>query len=148
MQVQLCKAGSAEWLKEFYQEAGYSRSVSGDDDLYYAEENAQKIGVLRISKEYDCSVLRGMQVLEEFQGQGIGTRMLSFLEKYLGDEPVYCIPRDHLVRFYGKIGFSVIDPDDAPEFLAERLNGYIENGLDVLIMKRETVPLNKKVNHG
>lgn len=142
MQIRYCKAESAKWLKDFYQQAGYHRSVSGEDDLYYAEENAEKIGVLRISKEHECSVLRGMQVLEKFRGMGIGSKMLSFLERELGDEPVYCIPRDHLVDFYGKIGFSVIDSGDAPKFLAERLRGYIENGLNVTIMKREPVPSN------
>ncbi|MCG8416224.1 MAG: GNAT family N-acetyltransferase [Pseudomonadales bacterium] len=137
MQLQSCKADTASWLKEFYQKSGYDRPVSGNDDLYYAEENDRKIGVLRISYEHGHSVLRGMQVLEEFRGQGIGTKLLSFVEQFLGADPVYCIPRDHLIEFYGKIGFSVIDPEDAPEFLAERLNSYIENGLNVLIMRRE-----------
>jgi len=138
IELQTCKVDTAQWLNEFYQKSGYSRSVSGEDDLYYAEENGQKIGVLRISKEHGHSVLRGMQVLDKYRGQGIGSKLLSFLENFLGADPVYCIPRGHLVEFYGRIGFSVISPDDAPEFLAKRLDGYIENGLDVLIMKRES----------
>jgi len=137
MKLQSCKASSADWLREFYQKAGYNRSVTDDDDIFYAEENGEKLGVVRISNEYGFTVLRGMQVLELFRGQGIGKKLLKYLQNSIGLEPVYCIPNDHLVNFYGEIGFAVIDSNDAPEFLTERLNGYIEKGLKVLIMMRD-----------
>lgn len=137
IELESCKAAKVDWLNEFYRKVGYGRSIADGDDIYFAKENGQAIGVVRISHEHDCQVLRGMQVLESFQGQGIGTRLLFFLESGLGAGPVYCIPHDHLVKFYEKIGFAEICPDKAPEFLAERLNSYLESGHHVLIMKRE-----------
>lgn len=137
MILKSCKAGAAIWLDEFYQQAGYLRAVSKEDDVYYAEKNGQKLGVVRVSNEHGYPVLRGMQILESYRGRGIGSELLEFLQESIGPEPMFCIPNDHLVNFYGKIGFSEIEPGDAPEFLAERLNGYLLNGLKVLIMMRE-----------
>ncbi len=145
VELQSCKASSADWLDAFYQETGYSYPVPNQDDIFYAEVEGQKIGVVRISNEYGCSVLRGMQVLEPFRGQGVGTKLLTFLASTLRPDPVYCIPNDHLVNFYGKIGFSVIDSDEAPEFLVERLNDYIESNFKVLIMVRK-MPHNIQIN--
>jgi N-acetylglutamate synthase-like GNAT family acetyltransferase len=137
MKLYDCKAESAKWLTEFYEEAGYNNKVLEDDIVYYAEENSVKLGVVRIAREHNVLVLRGMQVLARFQGQGIGTKLLEHLELTFGLEAVFCIPHDHLTEFYGKIGFHTVEPTEAPAFLAERLNSYIARNSKVLIMKRD-----------
>ena len=137
MQLHTCKAGTANWLQKFYEITGYKGTFIEGDDLYYAEDDGLKLGVVRISKEHDISVLRGMYILSPYQGKGIGTKLLEYIEPMLCCEPVYCIPKDHLINFYGKVGFRVIEPTDAPGFLVERLNSYIEKNLKVLIMKRD-----------
>jgi len=138
MELQSCKAGSAPWLYEFYRNTGYNRAVADDDYVFYAVADKQKIGVLRISKENGCSVLRGMQVLEPYQGQGVGSKLLEYLQCSYEPGTMYCIPKKHLVNFYQQIGFEVIESENAPEFLQDRFNGYVEKGLGVLIMKRES----------
>lgn len=137
MKLHTCKAGSAGWLSEFYEIARYAGEVVEGDDVYFAECDGLKLGVVRIAKEHNISVLRGMQVLAPYQGKGIGQKLLEYIEPALGPEPVYCIPWDHLAKFYNSIGFRVIETAEAPEFLAKRLEGYLHRGRKVLLMKRD-----------
>jgi predicted N-acetyltransferase YhbS len=59
-------------------------------------------------------VLRGMYVHPEHIGKGIGSGLLKAIEPVLAETNSYCIPFDHLFDFYGKAGFSRIEPNDAP----------------------------------
>ena len=68
--------------------------------------------------------------------QGIGSQLLTAIEPALSQTESFCIPRDHLFSFYGRSGFRVIDQNEAPSFLSERLASYIDEGLPVAIMYR------------
>jgi ribosomal protein S18 acetylase RimI-like enzyme len=55
--------------------------------------------------------LRGMAVLEEFQGKGLGNILLRESEKILTDEKkflIWCNARLKAVSFYEKLGFSIV----------------------------------------
>jgi len=79
------------------------------------------IGVGRISYENNLPVLRGMQVAESYQHQGIGMQLLKILSDIIGTEECYCIPHAWLERFYGKICFKKILETEAPLFLQQRI---------------------------
>lgn len=68
--------------------------------------------------------------------KGIGTRLLQFREPILSETESYCIPFDHLLGFYGKAGFKHIQHNQAPGFLAERIENYFKDGKKVVIMHR------------
>jgi GNAT superfamily N-acetyltransferase len=68
-----------------------------------------------------------MRVEPDFQRQGIGSRLLGAVGAELRG-PCYCIPYAHLTGFYGQIGFQVLEPRLAPDFLAERLATYRARG--------------------
>jgi hypothetical protein len=57
----------------------------------------------------------------------------------LRDPTCFCIPNVHLDDFYGRIGFAVIDPADAPPFLRSRVEGYRVRfkGKEFLLMRRD-----------
>lgn len=82
-----------------------------------------------------------MVVHAPLRAQKIGVKILESFSRYLDDNNIkrtYCVPYDHLGKFYGLIGFKVINEEDAPAFLQERIRGYRERNPDAfMIMRRD-----------
>jgi len=119
-----------------YDALGYHREVNPADSVWLGENAGEVVGIVRVSEEGGVLVLRGMRIAEAFRRQRIGTRLVQAIAEWLGDRSCYCIPYSHLTEFYGQAGFTEIEPDGAPQFLAERLAEYRRSGLDVLLMQR------------
>jgi GNAT superfamily N-acetyltransferase len=117
-----------------YSKWGYGGGIAPADTAWLAEAAGELIGVVRVAPEHGSLVLRGMRVAEQWQGLGIGTRLLTSVGSWLGERTCYCVPYTHLVRFYGQIGF--VEIATAPDFLSSRVAGYKELSLDVVIMAR------------
>lgn len=140
MNFKTCKAGEVSWLTNFYNKVEYTGTFKDEDDLYFVETDDSVVGVVRIALENGDHVLRGMYMLEEHRGRGIGTNLLNYLNSKIVGNTIFCIPYAHLVNFYGRIGFKVIDKISAPEFLVSRLNEYRGRNMDVVLMMREAIP--------
>ncbi|GAB2857106.1 hypothetical protein GCM10027277_26890 [Pseudoduganella ginsengisoli] len=119
-----------------YQAAGYGGGVAEADVTLAAWHGGHMIGVVRLCEEGGVTVLRGMQVLPEFQRQGVGRMLLEHCVPYLDRDVAYCLPYTHLVQFYGQAGFATAAPEELPPFLAKRLVGYAVSGHKVLAMRR------------
>ena len=64
--------------QRFYESRGYGgAAVVPSDFVVLAKERDRVVGVGRLCQEHDLLWLRGMQVEPQFQGQGIGARILS-----------------------------------------------------------------------
>ncbi|WP_067149600.1 GNAT family N-acetyltransferase [Pseudotamlana agarivorans] len=63
--------------------------------------------------------LRGMAVLEAYQGMGIGNSVLQFGEAYLKSKnikTIWCNAREVAIRFYEKCGYQIFgEPFDIPD---------------------------------
>lgn len=81
------------------------------------------MGIVRLVRENEVSVLRGMQVHPAYQKKGIGSQLLHALEKEINDT-CYCLAHEWLENFYGKAGFQRIDDTELPEFLHQHLLKY------------------------
>lgn len=127
---------SIEDVQEFYETVGYSVPVLPQDKIVVARKNGEIIGAVRVCHENDLLVLRGMQVSSSYQGQGLGSKMLVEIDKHIKDCECWCLPYAHLENFYSKIGFNRACPENAPQFLQDRLKIYQERGMDNILMCR------------
>ncbi len=135
-EASLAERTSAEAL---YAVCGYKRGIADSDNIFLAKFAMELCGVMRFAPENGVRVLRGMQILPDFQRKGIGTQFLRYsLEKQESDT-FYCIAKLHLEGFYSNAGFKTIGKSLAPKFLQQRLDGYIAEGLDVILMVRTEV---------
>lgn len=123
-------------VRHFYAEVGYGGGVSESDLTLVARAEGDLVGVVRVCKEAGVIVLRGMHVHPERQRQGIGRLLLAHCVPYLDLGVAYCLPYEHLVRFYEQAGFEVVPPTGLPPLLAERLAGYVASGQRTLAMRR------------
>jgi N-acetylglutamate synthase-like GNAT family acetyltransferase len=140
MPVEIRRASAADipQVQQFYRARGYRGGIAGGDTVLLAETSGQLIGAVRLAPEQGSIVLRGMQVHPDHQRQGVGSTLLARISDELGESACYCILYAHLVQFYAQIGFEVIEPTEAPQFLNERLASYRArgDGREYLLMHR------------
>ena len=136
--ISIHEASEAEHpdIAAFYERCGYLRDLRAEDTILAAVRAGSLVGVVRLCSEHGVVVLRGMQVLPDFQRQGIGLGLLDKCLPRVNDAVCYCIPWSYLEQFYGSGGFERCEPGDVPGFLSERYSGYLQEGHDVILMQR------------
>lgn len=123
-------------ILKFYEFVGYNGSAKKNDLIVCAEKNKTIIGVVRLCLENNVLVLRGMYVSKKYQKLGIGTGLLTYIDKKIGKRKCYCIPYSYLENFYRRIGFKKIKPSSSPKHLFQRYQLYLKDRMDVIIMER------------
>jgi len=141
LSVRIAAPDEFECVRTTYAAWGYGGGANSADTIFVAEGAGELLGLVRLTREHGTTMLRGMQVAPNARRQGVGTRLLETFVAALGGQECYCIPYSHLVAFYGSQGFELQPPELAPVFLAERLAGYRERGLNVVLMRRPQAPV-------
>ena len=125
-----------ERVRIFLRSEGYAQPVPADNQVFAAWMDSEVVGAVRLAAEQGVTVLRGMRVRSDLRRRGIGRKLLSHVDQVLGSTTCYCLPYAWLTTFYGGMGFTVIDGQEAPAFLVDRHSRYTERGLNVVIMVR------------
>lgn len=132
----------------FYKACGRRHEINAEEILFAAFYKSaalsdDPLGIVRLAFENNCYVLRGMQVAPNFQFNGVGTKLVQQLERYLDEmvpnEHCYCLPHDWLEKFYGKSGFKKISTEEyinCPSFLVQRLLEHKEKFPHLILMRR------------
>jgi GNAT superfamily N-acetyltransferase len=137
LKVRTLERDEMERAASFYLENGYDSALDEQDTFLVVEEGNAIVAALRLCREGGDVVLRGMRVRDLHRRRGIGTALLQHAAAVLKDESCYCIPFRSLEKFYGQIGFEVVEPAEAPDFLRDRIRIYrVKLGLDVILMYR------------
>lgn len=136
--ISIHEASAAEKpeIAAFYERCGYSGGISSDDTVLVAVRDNSLVGAVRLCSEHRVPVIRGMQVCPDFQRQGIGRALLEESLFRVSDVVCYCIPWSYLEQFYSSGGFVRCESADVPGFVSERYSGYIQQGRDVILMRR------------
>ncbi len=136
--ISIHEASEAEHpdIAAFYERCGYLGGLDVNDTILVAALAGSMVGVVRLCSEQRVVVLRGMQVLPDFQRQGIGLGLLDKCLSRVNDAICYCIPWTYLEQFYESGGFERCEPGDVPGFLSTRFSGYLQEGRNVILMQR------------
>jgi N-acetylglutamate synthase-like GNAT family acetyltransferase len=136
IEIALAETAELTAIQSFYSNVGYSCGLNTDDRILVARQDRSIVAAVRLSWEADTLVLRGMYVAEPLRGAGIGSKMLERISAEIGSPACWCVPYTHLEDFYSRIGFSVCEGAEIPEFLAARMKRYASAGRKVTIMNR------------
>lgn len=142
VRIQLIPGAEAAPIVDlFYEQEGKSHRARNSDLFFAAFIENTIVGVCRFCVEENTPMLRSMIVHAPLRSHKIGAKILESFAQYLDKNnyrSTYCIPYDHLEKFYGLIGFKVIKEEDAPAFLQERIQGYRERNPEAfMIMRRD-----------
>ncbi|MBP5976749.1 GNAT family N-acetyltransferase [Brasilonema sp. CT11] len=136
LKISQAKLHDAESIKAFYNQCGYGGDLSEEALILIAQLEERIVGAVRLCPNTGFFVLRGMQVLAQFQRQGVGTQLLQACTEQLADQVCYCIPWQHLKSFYQQVGFQEVSLIEVPDLLRERFNNYISRGMNVILIRR------------
>jgi N-acetylglutamate synthase-like GNAT family acetyltransferase len=118
LEIRVATPSEEPKVLSFLRKEGYHGPLGSNDRLIVALGEGEFAGVVRLAREEESLVLRGMRVRRDVRRRGIGRQLLAFAEVEIGRETCYCIPFTWLVPFYSAAGFRQIDAADTPEFLA------------------------------
>lgn len=131
-EITIRKASNSEHdlCRQFYTSVGYTTPIVSSDEVLFALSDQKIIALVRLCKEFDHLVLRGMEVSPEYQRRGIGSQLLHNLSAMISNRECWCLPYSYLEDFYGQIGFIKMDTLQAPEFLRKRLSDYCQKNTE------------------
>ncbi|WP_255988663.1 GNAT family N-acetyltransferase [Chitinolyticbacter albus] len=129
-------------IRALYAAGGYAGTIAASDKAFVACDGDEVVGVVRLATEHDTAVLRGMQIRADRRDRGLGRALLAYFATQVAERDCYCIPYQHLLGFYGALGFVELATGAAPAFLVERLAGYraLNNGKLYALMVRRARP--------
>ena len=136
IEITLADTADLAAVQSFYSSVGYSAGLNADDRILVASRARSIVAAVRLSWGADTLVLRAMYVAESLRGAGIGSKLLEQISSEIASSACWCIPYTHLEGFYSRIGFSVCERGEIPEFLAARKKRYASAGREVTIMQR------------
>ncbi|ELA8088818.1 GNAT family N-acetyltransferase [Vibrio parahaemolyticus] len=122
---------------KFYKEQGYHSAWSNTERAFICLNDGAIIGSVKVELINDVTILRGMYIASEFQGQGLGLQFLKHIEPVLNLRTAYCMPLAHVTDFYKHIGFNEVEESQYPEFLQQRCEKYREMGYSITTMRRK-----------
>ena len=127
--IRQAKKEELQKVIEFYNSQKYhgGDTMDGSEFILIAEDGNEFVGAVRLLMEESTWVMRGMFIDDNYQKHGIGKNFLTLMDNEIGSKECYCICKDYLQNFVGRIGFKKITPADAPPHLFERYNKYMEN---------------------
>lgn len=140
VRIQLIPGSEAAAIVDaFYEQEGKQHRARNSDLFFIAFMENTIVGVCRFCVEEDTPLLRSMIVHAPLRAQKIGAKILESFAQYLDENSIrstYCIPYDHLGSFYGLIRFEIINEEEAPAFLQDRIQQYRKKSSDKFMLMR------------
>jgi len=87
--------------------------------LFVLEDGNEVIGTIAVEYDFNSALLRSLSVPEERRKEGIGTRLVGFIEDYVrkqGVQNIYLLTTS-ADSFFRTKGYNVIGRDSAPDFI-------------------------------
>jgi len=120
---------------QFFVTVGYGSLGAPDDEVILATVEGRIVGAVRLAREANVLVLRGVQIDEDWRGRGLGRRLMWAVTQHLGEEVSFLIAYSHLEAFYARAGWVRIHAG-APQLLSDRAARFRAGGDDVFIARR------------
>lgn len=138
--IERADAAELAEINAFYRSVGYPDGARSEDRLWLARHENQVLAAVRICPQPEGYVLlRGLYVAESAQRQGLGSQLARAALADVAGRVCYCIPFAEIEVFYQKLKFLRIRPEHAPQRVADRLQRYLDDGLNVILMRRPPV---------
>ena len=114
--------GNVQEVVEFYATCDYKYHPKPGETIVVAMIKNQIVGIVRLSEEENILHFRGMQIHEDQQRKGYGTKMLKFVSRLIGNRECFLVGYPYLKDFYGQVGFIEVTPEDVPQLIKDRYN--------------------------
>ncbi len=133
-------------VKKIYSDCNYEmKSINHQEgDLYFiAKLNDKNVGVARLCIENGFQVMRGVNIMPNFQRNGLGKLLVKeIILNSHNRHNIWCLPYEHLIGsgFYESVGFELAK-GNIPLHLLSRKENYFKQNIKTQIMVRKPTSL-------
>lgn len=114
-----------ELVNDTYRSIDFKESYFESEIIVMASHGDNFVGLGRLQKIDEKSLeMGGIYVNESLRGKGVASKIVSKLVELSSEyESVYCIPFEHLEKFYKGFGFDeVLEKTDVPKSVVDKYN--------------------------
>ncbi|TEW53867.1 N-acetyltransferase [Psychromonas sp. RZ22] len=109
-------------VNQFYKRV-YKKGVANKNDHVFILKNQQILCAARLKEVQGELLLTGVACAPDVRGKGIASLLIKKI-LHLQTQAIYCFPYPHLQSFYQQLGFELYSPEQLPERLNMRYQGY------------------------
>lgn len=144
-------------IKNIYNICNYRIQYLQSDCFILAEYDGEVIGICRLCYEPDPTMLphylvaRGMNVHPDYRNQKVGSLLIDFMSKVIGNQVCYLITYGYLEKWISTVGFERIDVlkdiNIIPPHLLERYHNYTHikpNSTLIMMLKNKEFYVDRK----
>ena len=137
------KIPEAHWHEPYMSASELAREIAAGVHFWGYGEDGRLVGVMGIQPVRDVDLIRHAYVLTEFQGRGIGGRLLAYL-RARASRPMLIgtwSAARWAIAFYERHGFALLAPAEARELLRTYWTiSESQMGVSVVLAPRKEIP--------
>jgi len=137
MIITKAKQSDLKAINEFYEKCGLLGEANKNEYILIAKNQNAIIGAIRLSNENNIYILKGLQIAENYQNQGIGVRLLNSIKEKIVNKDCFSLIFAEHQKFYNDIGFYKINKSESPAFLIERYELLKNKYKSLIIVKQQ-----------
>ena len=109
-------------VNQFYKRV-YKKGMANKSDQVFVLKDQEIKCAARLKEIQGSLLLTGVACTPESRGKGLASFLISNILN-LRTQAIYCFPYPHLEIFYQQLGFTCCEPEQLPEALNARYQGY------------------------
>lgn len=116
IEIRDASAADSATIKRMVRQARLDPTSLNWEHFLIAEHAGEIVGIGQIKEYPGCQELGSLITSDDYQGQGVGRRMIAALEARAG-RPLYLLCAAHMEPYYHRFGYETIPWWEAPAFL-------------------------------
>ena len=120
-------------VNRFFKANGHKGKARSNERVMVLKEDGGIVAALRACPTSQGYLLRSVWVDTQRRGEGVGSQLLNWALPVLNSD-CWCYLYNHLMGFYEKSGFVVVEPEQVPEDIAKPYLNYRSKGQSFLLM--------------
>ncbi len=142
IQARKAKKEEIEWVNSQYKEVGFVASNFYNEFIAIVEVDGRKAGLGRLVIIDEGNIeLGGIYVLKEFRRMGVADHIVDFLctNNSFKERIIWCLPFEHLKKFYEGFGFKKSNMVKAPKVIARKHEWCNTNYDQIVLLLAKTL---------
>ncbi|TEW52781.1 GNAT family N-acetyltransferase [Psychromonas algicola] len=120
-------------VNQFYKRV-YKKGMANKSDQVFVLKDQEIRCAARLKAIQGALLLTGVACAIEYRGKGLASLLINNILN-LQTQDIYCFPYPHLETFYQHLGFTCCEPEQLPEILNAKYQGYNSRKLLLCMVK-------------
>lgn len=122
-------------VQKLYKQHYKAGKAKSNELIYVAYNDNELCGVVRLRPVEQYRLLTGMLVIPQYRHLGVAHHLMKHCARHTLKKSDYCFAYTHLVPFYNRHHFEIVEPSDLPSQLFSLFQRYSQSGKALTAMQ-------------